>query len=74
MWMLWLIPAMSFGFAVAVFYERVMRQASPRILTARKTVLIPLVRPQTGSVPEKSVSRWADCWTLLQRVLRAARS
>jgi hypothetical protein len=62
MWMLWLIPVTTFGIAVAVFYDRVMRNAPPSILAAQTTQLIPLLLPETGSVPE-SLSVCPDCWS-----------
>jgi hypothetical protein len=62
MWMLWLIPVMSLGFAVAVFRQRVIREAPQYILPAQTTELIPLLLPQAGSPPEKPLSLCADCW------------
>ena len=61
MWILWLIPVTAFGIAVAVFYDRVMRNTPPSILTAPTVQLIPALLPQTGSVPE-SLSVCPDCW------------
>jgi hypothetical protein len=62
MWMLWLIPVTAFGIAVAVFYDRVMRNTPSSILMTQTAQLIPALLPQTGSVPEP-LSVCPDCWS-----------
>ena len=54
MWFLWFIPTLSFGFAVAVLYQRAIKGA-PLRLTAQTPEMIPFQRPRTASETENPV-------------------
>jgi hypothetical protein len=54
MWFLWFIPTLSFGFAVAVLYQKAIKR-TPLCLTAQTPEMIPFQRPRTASVTETCV-------------------
>ena len=63
MWMLWLIPVITFGFAAIAFYERVIRETPQSVLAGETTQVTPLLPPQTGSVREEPLTLCPDCWS-----------